>query len=104
MTMTNNLPEIPPPPPAIARDVVKQIAMDIGKEVAAHIETMYPKAVEAAGKNMLLSVRNCVFNEIMAALETTDEQEILDRLERRKKWRRKHKSMCKANRAEAGAD
>ena len=28
----------------ISRDVVKQIALDIGKVVAAHIEIMYPAA------------------------------------------------------------
>lgn len=73
-------------------DIVKQIALDIGKEVAAHIEVMYPKAVEATSKSMLLSVRNCVYNEIMAALATTDEAEILDRLAERKKFRRKWKA------------
>jgi len=74
--------------PLIPRDTVREIALDIGKEVAAHIETMYPQAVEATTPNMLVSVRNCVFNQIMAALDVIDEEEIRARLERRRKFRR----------------
>jgi hypothetical protein len=81
--------------PQIARDVVKQIAMDIGKSVALHIETMYPNAVLATSPHMLLSVRNCVYSEILAALETTDETEILQRLKDRKKWRQEHRKVWK---------
>jgi hypothetical protein len=58
-----------PANPELSRQLVGEIAMDIGKEVAAHIETMYPKAVEAARSTFLLSVRNCVYNEIIADLE-----------------------------------
>lgn len=79
-------------PAPLSADLVKQIAMDIGKEVAAHLEVMYPKAVEATSKTMLLSVRNSVYNEIMAALTTTDETEILARLADRKKFRRRWKA------------
>ncbi len=71
----------------VERDVVKLIAMDIGKAVADHIESMYPKAVAAVGSSFLLSVRNTTYNEIMAALKTTDEEEIRERLRRRKKER-----------------
>lgn len=80
-------------PAPLSRDVIKEIAMDIGKEVAAHIETMYPEAVEATSKNMLLSVRNCTYNEIMAALETIDEDAIRQRLEERRLFRRKHRAI-----------
>jgi hypothetical protein len=72
----------------ISRDVIKLIADDIAKEVASHIETMYPDAVTATSQNMLRSVRGCVFNEIMASLELTDESAILARLDRNKKHRR----------------
>lgn len=78
--------------PEMSRQLVGEIAMDIGKEVASHIETMYPKAVEAASSTFLLSVRNCVYNEIMAALETIDEASIRARLEARKRFRRKHRA------------
>lgn len=86
---------ITPASKPIPRDIVRQIATDIGKEVASHIETMYPDAVEATSRNMLRSVRGCVFNEIMAALETTDETEILARLERRRVFRRQRKAAWK---------
>lgn len=76
-------------PVYVSRDVVKRIAMDIGKEVASHIETMYPKAVEATSRSMLLSVRNCVFNEIIASLGEVDETAILRRIEEREHFRRK---------------
>lgn len=85
---------IPAAPPApISRDVIKMIADDIGKEVASHIETMYPDAVTATSKNMLLSVRGCVHNEIMAALGEITEEAILARLEQRKIDRRRHRAV-----------
>ncbi|MTJ93571.1 MAG: hypothetical protein F8N36_12005 [Desulfovibrio sp.] len=90
------VPAIPGSEPSpFSPDLVKEIAMDIGKAVAAHIETMYPAAVAAAGKNMLLSVRNCTHNEIMAALETTDEDAIRRRLAERKLHRRRSKAAWK---------
>ena len=57
---------------ALPRELVKEIALEIGKEVASHIETMYPKAVEATSKNMLLSLRNSVHNDIMAAVDALE--------------------------------
>ena len=88
--MAEKLPALPPKP--IPTDVIKEIAMDIGKAAAAHIETMYPDAVLATSPNMLVSVRNTVYNEIMAALDLTDEGEIRARLEKRKVFRRQHKA------------
>jgi hypothetical protein len=86
--MSNNAPAIIKPVQPVSRDVIKLIAEDIAKEVASHIETMYPKAVQATSPNMLVSVRGCVFNQIMAALDLTDEAAILERLNRKKKQRR----------------
>jgi hypothetical protein len=87
---------MPPVPsganPAWSIELVREIAMDIGKEVAAHIETMYPAAVEATGKTMLRSVRGCVFNEIIAALYTTEENAIRAKLQRRQALRRARKA------------
>ncbi|HYD30171.1 MAG TPA: hypothetical protein VEB64_04860, partial [Azospirillaceae bacterium] len=51
------------------RELIKAIAMDIGKAVVHHIETMYPSMFDAVAGAAKLSVRNCVYNEIMAALE-----------------------------------
>ena len=77
-------------------DLVRDMAMDIGKAVAHHIEMMYPEAVEATSKSMLLSVRKTVYNEITAAIKVNAAGEIVERLGRRKKHRREIKRMAKA--------
>lgn len=71
-----------------AKALVRAIAMDIGKEVVAYIEAMYPKAIEATSSTFKLSVRNCIHNEIMAAIQVTDEGEIVARMQERKQFRR----------------
>jgi hypothetical protein len=86
-----------------SRDVVKQIAMDIGKETVAYIEIMYPDAIKATSSTFRLSVRNHIYNQIMAALETTDEAEILGRLERRKRFRRERRAAWKKIREDCDA-
>ena len=91
MAQVPSLPSQPIPP-----DLVKQIAMDIGKAVAHHIQRMYPRAVDATSKTMLLSVRNCTYNEIIAALDTTDADAILARLAERKLHRRQMNAMARA--------
>lgn len=74
-----------------ARALVKGIALDIGKEVVAYVERMYPQAIGASSSTFKLALRNCIYNEIIAALKVTDEAEILARLARRKKERRELK-------------
>lgn len=71
-----------------SRDLVKQIAMDIGKSTVAYIEVQYPKAIEATSSTFKLSVRNHIYNQIMAAIDVTDEGQIKARLQANKKWRR----------------
>lgn len=82
-----------------SRELIKAIAMDIGKEVAAYIEVQYPEAVKATSSTFLLSVRNSIHNQIMAAIEVNDAGEIAVRLERRKKHRREWKAAWKKIRA-----
>lgn len=96
------VPTVPPPVVQIDPDIIKEIALDIGKEVAAHIEIMYPAAVQATSKTFLLSVRNCVYNQIMASLEVIDEDQIRERLAARRKWRRQHKALYRNVRARRG--
>jgi len=81
----------PPDDPDVA--LIKGVAMDIGKEVVAYVERMYPQAVSATSSTFKLSLRNCIFNEIIAAMRVTDPDEILARLERRRKERRKSKAI-----------
>lgn len=78
-----------------SRELVKEIAMDIGKEVAAYIEVMYPNAVKATSSTFLLSVRNSIYNEIMAAIEVNDAGQITVRIKDRKNFRRKWKAAYK---------
>lgn len=75
-----------------SKELVRAIAMDIGKAAVHHLETMYPAAIAACPATMKLSLRNCIHNEIMAALETNDAAEIAERLRRRKEHRRKIKA------------
>lgn len=63
--------------------------MDIGKEVVAYIEVQYPKAIEATSSTFKLSVRNCIYNQIMAAIEVNDAGQITARLKERKEFRRR---------------
>lgn len=90
------LPEKEPSP--LPRDLVREMALDIGKEIAAYIERMYPEAVKAASSTFLLSVRNSIHNEIIAAIGTSDVDEIAARLARRKVERRRLRAMVKASR------
>lgn len=94
-TIRQDLPRIDAEPRAEgpwSKELVKAIAMDIGKEIAAYIEVMYPKAVEATSSTFLLSVRNSIYNEIMAAIEVNDAGQITARIKDRKDFRRKWES------------
>jgi sRNA-binding protein len=72
--------------------LVKGIALDIGKEVVAYVERMYPQAISACSSTFPLSLRNCIFNEIIDALNETDPDKIVTRLARRKAERRQLKA------------
>ena len=71
-----------------SRELVKAIAMDIGKETVAYIEVMYPEAIAATSSTFKLSVRNHIYNQIMDAIEVNDEGQVIARLQDRKKFRR----------------
>ena len=74
------------------RALVKGIAMDIGKEVVAYVERLYPQAISATPSTFQISLRNCIYNEIIAALAVTDPDEIIKRLALRKAQRRELKA------------
>jgi hypothetical protein len=79
------------------KDPIKAIAMNIGKNVACYIETMYPEAVKAASSTFLLALRNDIYNEIMEAV--TSEQDMQETLERHRKFRRAQRAAYKRIRA-----
>ncbi len=67
--MTSN----PPKPISPSLEAVRKIAMDVGKQVVAHIEHAYPQMLEKAPKSARLSIRNATYNAIMAAVNAADE-------------------------------
>ncbi|MCK1336841.1 hypothetical protein IVB38_12615 [Bradyrhizobium sp. 38] len=86
-----------------SRELVKQIAKDVGEAVIAHIEMMYPAALTATPASFPLSVRNCVYNEIMAAIAVNDAGKIAARLANRKRERRHLRTTYRKVRATAQA-
>lgn len=92
-----NIVAVPGPkePAPLSRNLIREVAMDIGKEVVAYIERMYPDAVKATSSTFCLSVRNSICNEIEAAIKITDEREIIERLARRKAHRRELRAVWK---------
>ena len=57
--------------------LVRQIAMDVGKQVAFHIETMYPAMLDAvAAKSAAMSIRNTAYNAIMEAVRAANNGEV----------------------------
>jgi hypothetical protein len=82
------------------KELISKIAMDIGKEAVHHLENMYPAAVAACPATMKLSLRNCIHNEIMTAVDVNDEGQIVARIRERKTRRRKIKAIYKKIRSE----
>mgnify|MGYP000983057564 CR=1 FL=1 len=78
-----------PVPVGMSDALIREIAMDIGNDTVAYIEVMYPEAVAAASSTFRLSVRNYIYNQIMAAVQINDESEIASRLRQRKTDRRR---------------
>lgn len=71
-----------------SRELIKVIAADIGTDMVAYIEVMYPAAIEATPSTFKTSVRNHIYNQVMAAIEITDSDQIEAWLKDRKKHRR----------------
>lgn len=86
---TNLTLENKPDAVGITKEIIKEIAMDIGKDTVAYVEVMYPEAIKAASSTFKLSLRNYIFNEIMASIELDNPEPIRQRLEKRRQFRRK---------------
>lgn len=69
--------------------LVRQIAMDVGKQVAFHIETQYPAMLDAvAAKSAALSIRNTAYNAIMEAVKAANQGQVEQMLKRHNEHRR----------------
>lgn len=85
MEMTSNLPK----PVEFSEAMIRQIAMDVGKDVVAHIEHAYPQMLQAVStKSASLSIRNATYNAIMAAVRAADQGEVEIMLKRNAEHRR----------------
>lgn len=76
-------------------ELIKAIAMDIGKELVDYVERMYPDAIAATSSTFRLSLRNHTYNDIMCMVKITDETRLVEWLDFRKKFRRHLKRMKK---------
>jgi hypothetical protein len=77
--------------------LVRQIAMDVGKQVVDHIEGMYPQMLANVSKaSASLSIRNTAYNAIMEAVKAANHGEVELMLERHDKHRRMLRKLRKA--------
>lgn len=91
--MTANLPRVVD----FSEAIVRQIAMDVGKQVVDHIEHAYPKMCEAvAWKSARTSIRNSTYNAIMAAVDAANNGEVEPMLDRHDQHRRTMRGLRKA--------
>ena len=92
--------ELKPSPPTDER--VKAIAHDVGTDLVDYMERMYPEMVAAcrSWKSAKISLRNHVYNDIMAAVRAADE----GRDEKAIKDRQKHRRALKRIRSAKTVD
>ena len=79
-------------------DAIREIAMDVGKQVVEYIENMWPEMTQAvqSWKSARLSIRNCTHNAIVAAVNAADKGRDREAIENNDKHRRKMRKMRRA--------
>lgn len=89
---------------------IRAIAMEVGKQVVDHIERVHPEMAAAAPswKSSRLSIRNCVHNAIIAAVNAADRgqdrQFIAENEQHRRKLNRIRKAKTVDDIIAAGSD
>ena len=69
--------------------LVRQIAMDVGKQVVSHIEFAYPEMLKnVSAKSASLSIRNTAYNAIMEAVKAANKGDVEQMLKRHETHRR----------------
>lgn len=77
--------------------LVRQIAMDVGKQVVDHIEGMYPQMLANVSKaSASLSIRNTAYNAIMEAVKAANNGEVELMLARHDAHRRTMRKLRKS--------
>jgi hypothetical protein len=74
--------------PEFDKALISDVAMEIGKEMVAYLEMMYPDVYAAMNSGCKLSIRNHIHNDIMWAIKNRDEGEYRRWILTRKKHRR----------------
>lgn len=103
---TDNMPSLRTTPvvdDGISRDLVKAIAEDVGKSLAAYVEVMFPEIWHGSNSGFKISLRNHVYNDIVSIADLHDEADIRKRLvaneAHRKAWvgayRKMRRRKCK---------
>lgn len=84
-------------PVEFTTDIIRQIAMDVGKQVVDHIEGVYSPMCDAvAWDSARVSIRNCTHNAIIEAVEAANKGEIEAMLVRHDLHRRTMRKLRKA--------
>lgn len=83
------LPTVPLTPDVLTDELVREIAMDVGKELVEYIGWMYPKMFDAVAKSAALSIRNHTYNSIMEAVKAANEGRARQMLDMHDRHRRK---------------
>lgn len=89
-----------------AKALTSAIAMDVGKEMVAYLEVMYPDVFAVMNGGCKLSIRNHIHNDIIAAMEIAGAANHMERLRERAAQRREWVGMYRAmgRRRAAGGD
>lgn len=76
--------------------------------MVAYIEVMYPAALAATPSTFKVSVRNHIFNQVMAAIEITDADQIqkwlIDRKKNRREWLETYRKIRRRSPAASNGD
>jgi hypothetical protein len=70
------------------KSLISDVAMEIGKEMVAYLERMYPDVYSVMNSGCKLSIRNHIHNDIMWAIQQRTEFEYREWIARRQKTRR----------------
>ena len=69
--------------------LARAVGMDMGKEMVAYLEIMYPDVFERMNSGCRLAIRNYICNDFVAVMEIVGAENHLDRLNDRAAFRRK---------------
>ena len=79
--------------------MISAVAMDVGKEMIAYLEVMYPDVYECMNSGCKLAIRNHIHNDIVSLMEVGSVENHLQRLKERAEFRRKWLATYRAIRA-----